>query len=111
MYDALGLHRARLRLVGVRVEGLADIATQPRQLLLTERESGWREAERAVDRATDRFGAGSVRFAALVDEDDPARAPSPAPRSPATRFPGTRFPGTPRAGTGEGPPDARFPAP
>ncbi|HUR50943.1 MAG TPA: DNA polymerase IV [Mycobacteriales bacterium] len=67
LYDALGLERARLRLVGVRVEQLKDVSAQPRQLLLGERDNGWREAEQAVDRATTRFGAGVVRPAALVE--------------------------------------------
>jgi DNA polymerase-4 len=67
LYEALGLQRARLRLVGVRVEGIADAAEQSRQLLLGERETGWREAELAVDRAARRFGAGAVRPATLVD--------------------------------------------
>jgi DNA polymerase-4 len=70
LYDALGLERARLRLVGVRVEQLRDAETQPRQLLLGEREQGWREAEQAVDRATHRFGAGAVRPASLVRGED-----------------------------------------
>ena len=67
LYDGLGLERARLRLVGVRVEGIVDAVGQPQQLLLGERETGWREAEQAVDRASRRFGAGAVRPAALVD--------------------------------------------
>lgn len=71
LYDALGLERARLRLVGVRVEGIADAIGQPHQLLLGERDTGWREAEQAVDRAARRFGAGAVRPAALVDPELP----------------------------------------
>lgn len=67
LYDALGLERARLRLVGVRVEGICPAASATHQLLLDERAAGWREAERAVDRATQRFGSGAVRPAALVD--------------------------------------------
>jgi DNA polymerase-4 len=66
LYDALGLERARLRLVGVRVEQLTPASLQSRQLLLGERDHGWREAEQAVDRAALRFGAGAVRPAALV---------------------------------------------
>jgi DNA polymerase-4 len=69
LYEALGLERARLRLVGVRVEQLSAADRAPRQLLLGERETGWREAEEAVDRAARRFGAGAVRPAALVDRD------------------------------------------
>jgi len=80
LYQALGLERARLRLVGVRVEGIRQAADQPRQLLLGERDSGWREAEQAVDRAARRFGAGAVRPAALVrGVDAPATGPPPAP--------------------------------
>jgi DNA polymerase-4 len=71
LYQALGLERARLRLVGVRVEGITDVATSPRQLLLGEPDSGWREAEQAVDRAARRFGAGAVRPAVLVDPTGP----------------------------------------
>lgn len=73
LYDALGLERARLRLVGVRVEGLAPVEGQTHQLLLGERDTGWREAEQAVDRAALRFGVGAVRPAALVDPDVPLR--------------------------------------
>ncbi len=66
LYEALGLERARIRLVGVRVEGISDAATQTRQLQLGEPDSGWREAEQAIDRASRRFGAGAVRPAVLV---------------------------------------------
>jgi DNA polymerase-4 len=77
LYTALGLERARLRLVGVRVEGISDAAAQPHQLQIGERESGWREADQAVDRAARRFGAGVVRPAALVE---PGAAPSASRR-------------------------------
>ena len=56
LFTALGLQRARIRLVGVRVEGLVPRATVQRQLVLGERERGWSEADGAVDRATPRFG-------------------------------------------------------
>jgi DNA polymerase-4 len=55
-----------LRLVGVRVEGLAPRSTVQRQLVLGEREHGWPEADRAVDRATRRFGSSAVRPASLL---------------------------------------------
>ena len=67
LFLALGLDRARLRLVGVRVEGLREATGSTRQLTLDERPVGWREAEQAVDRASARFGAGAVRPATLVD--------------------------------------------
>jgi DNA polymerase-4 len=66
LYDALGLQRARLRLVGVRVEGLVPRDTVHRQALLGEREHGWADADRAVDRATLRFGSAAVRPASLL---------------------------------------------
>jgi DNA polymerase-4 len=72
LFEALGLDRARLRLVGVRVEGLADAAAGHHQLALDERPQGWREAEQAVDRASARFGAGAVRLASLVRGADDA---------------------------------------
>ena len=66
LYDALGLQRARLRLVGVRVEGLVPRSTVHHQQVLGEREHGWSEADRAVDRATRRFGSAAVRPASLL---------------------------------------------
>jgi DNA polymerase IV len=66
LYDGLGLQRARLRLVGVRVEGLVPRQTVQRQLVLGEREHGWSDADRAVDRATRRFGSAAVRPASLL---------------------------------------------
>jgi len=46
---------------------------------------GWRDADQAVDRAAQRFGAGVVRPAALVprDGDDPVRPSLRPPRPPA----------------------------
>ncbi len=68
IYEALGIDRARLRLVGVSLENLTEGA--PVQLMLGEREKGWREAEGAVDKARERFGPGSVRTARLIDSGD-----------------------------------------
>lgn len=80
LFDGLGLQRARLRLVGVRVEGLLPGSAATEQLLLGAPEHGWRDAEQAVDRASLRFGAGAVRPAALVGPDEDRRAPPPPPR-------------------------------
>ena len=66
LYDALGLQRARVRLVGVRVEGLLPRERVHRQLVLGEREHGWHEADRAVDRAVHRFGSAAVGPASLL---------------------------------------------
>jgi len=68
LYDRLGLQRARIRLVGVRLEGLVPTAEAPIQARLDEPEHGWRDADRAVDRASARFGAGSVRPASLMPD-------------------------------------------
>ena len=69
LYDALGLQRARLRLVGVRVEGLIPADRASVQPALDDPEFGWRDADRAVDRATARFGSGIVRPASLIRRD------------------------------------------
>ncbi|GAA3116973.1 DNA polymerase IV [Streptosporangium carneum] len=66
LYAAADLDGIRLRLVGVRVENLRPAAEVTRQLGLGERETGWREAEQAVDRATRRFGRDAVLPASLV---------------------------------------------
>jgi DNA polymerase-4 len=66
LYEGLHLQRARLRLVGVRMTGLADTATRTEQLLLGAPEQGWREAEQAVDKATARFGPHAVMPARLL---------------------------------------------
>ena len=63
LYKALKLDRARLRLVGVSLENLHEDA--PQQLMLGQREKGWREAESAIDKASARFGHKSVRPARL----------------------------------------------
>jgi len=71
LFDGLGLQRARIRLVGVRVEGLVPRARVQRQLVLGAREHGWSDADRAVDRAAQRFGRGAVRPATLIGVDRP----------------------------------------
>ena len=65
-YDALGLQRARIRLVGVRLEGLIPREKVHRQLVLGERDHSWPDADRAADQVVRRFGAGSVRPASLL---------------------------------------------
>jgi DNA polymerase-4 len=69
LYQALGLQRTRLRLVGVRMEQLGHRTEQSRQLTLDEPEQGWREAEVAIDAATARFGRDAVRPARLLGQD------------------------------------------
>ncbi len=71
LFRGLGLQRARIRLVGVRVEGLLPRSKVQRQLVLGAREHGWPEADRAVDRAALRFGRDAVRPASLIAADRP----------------------------------------
>ncbi|MBK7723544.1 MAG: DNA polymerase IV [Austwickia sp.] len=67
LFDDLGLQRARLRLVGVRLEQLVPATTAPIQTMIGEPDHGWRDADRAVDQASRRFGAGAVVPGSLVD--------------------------------------------
>lgn len=62
----------RIRLVGVRVEGLVSAERTPRQLALGEPEHGWRDLERATDAVTARFGEGLIRPASLLGGHDQA---------------------------------------
>jgi len=59
----------RIRLLGVRLEGLVPSGEVVEQLELGAAESGpgWREAEGAIDRAVARFGAAAIRPAALLE--------------------------------------------
>jgi DNA polymerase-4 len=59
-----------IRLIGVRVEGLAAAATASRQLSLGEPERGWREAEAAADAVAARFGRSVVGPASLLGRSD-----------------------------------------
>lgn len=72
LYGGLGAAQLPIRLVGVRVESLAPAETAARQLVLGERDRGWREADRAVDEAVRRFGTGVVRPASLLPREGPS---------------------------------------
>jgi DNA polymerase IV len=72
LYAASGLDAgARLRLVGVRANGLVPASGVAAQLAFDDRPVSWRDAERAVDRIAGRFGTDTVRPAALVDGGRP----------------------------------------
>jgi DNA polymerase IV len=68
LFLSLKLDRARLRLVGISLDGFEDGVDGSEQLILGEREKGWRQATAAIDRASARFGQGSVRPARLIEE-------------------------------------------
>ncbi|MCC6495248.1 MAG: DNA polymerase IV [Propionibacteriaceae bacterium] len=71
LYARLGLQRARIRRVGVRVTGLVDRATAYLQPTLDSPDHGWRDAERAADKVIRRFGPGAVQRAVLTRHHRP----------------------------------------
>ncbi|WP_203717674.1 DNA polymerase IV [Asanoa siamensis] len=79
----------RVRLVGVRVEGLTGASGAARQPELGAPERGWREAEAAADAAAARFGRSVVRPASLLTGERMEIRPRPSvvplsdPRSPS----------------------------
>ncbi len=88
LYGAAGLDsRARLRLVGVRTSGLVPVSRAATQLAFGERRA-WRDAERALDRISGRFGADTVRPATLVTGQRDMPDPRPDPRPDPGRTPG-----------------------
>ncbi|MCZ4500522.1 MAG: dinB 1 [Marmoricola sp.] len=70
LFGALRTHQ-RVRLVGVRVEGLRPRSGAGRQLEIGQRERGWAEVDQAVDRARRRFGTGAIRPATLFGGERP----------------------------------------
>jgi DNA polymerase-4 len=101
LYGALGLDRARIRLVGVRAERLIDAGSAPQQLELGAREHGRRDAELAADLAARRFGAGAVRPATLLHRDGrPGGFVHRESRRRSHRGPGRPVPDTPTGDPG-----------
>ncbi len=70
LFDALRLERPRVRLVGVRAEGLLPASARSEQLAFDTPEHGWRDADRAKDRAAARFGKDAVKPARLIRPED-----------------------------------------
>ena len=79
LYDALGLQRARIRLVGVRLEGLVGEGSRVEQLSFDDdatrvagsaTQADLRAAEVAADRLRDRYGRDVVRPGRLVGDPD-----------------------------------------
>ncbi|MFI7278777.1 DNA polymerase IV [Micromonospora chersina] len=66
-----------VRLVGVRMEGLAAAEETPQQLILGAPERGWREAEAAADAAAARFGRSVIGPASLLGRRDTRRGEKP----------------------------------
>lgn len=67
LYLSLNLDRVLIRLVGISLDSLVE-DEDVKQLTLGERATGWRQADKAIDRIKRRFGAGSLRPARLVED-------------------------------------------
>ncbi len=96
----------RIRLLGVRMEGLAPASEVTEQLEFgaMDQGPGWREAESAVDRAITKFGAAAIRPAALL--------PTPAATAPVRTAPVRIMPArTAPARTAPASTASAFPAP
>jgi DNA polymerase-4 len=66
LFEAMNLQRARIRLVGVRATGLVPTSESSVQLEFSDRDSGWREAEAAMDQVSLKFGNSAVKPARLI---------------------------------------------
>jgi DNA polymerase-4 len=75
-FEALAAHGIRVRLIGVRVEQLSESDGQG--LALWDPDEDWREAEKAIDSVSARFGRGAVQPASLLR---PRSDPPPPPGS------------------------------
>ncbi|MFJ2810556.1 DNA polymerase thumb domain-containing protein [Kitasatospora sp. NPDC087271] len=75
LFSALGLQRARVRVVIARVGELTDGAGTAEQLTFDRSIEDARTLEPVIDRTSRRFGTGAVRPAALLA---PRRRPSPS---------------------------------
>ena len=71
LYQGLGLQRVRIRLVGVKVDGLMPASEAPEQLLIGEPEYGRRDAELAIDKLRSKFGPSAVRPGRAVTGSEP----------------------------------------
>jgi DNA polymerase-4 len=69
LFNGLALVRSRVRLVGVRLENLESQEHLVEQLTLGSREKGWRQVDKALDRARRRFGGGALKPARLIEPE------------------------------------------
>ncbi|MFM1905214.1 MAG: hypothetical protein RIT32_10 [Actinomycetota bacterium] len=68
LYRNLNLQRVRIRLLGVRAEGLQPTAAASFQPTLDQPAIGWEEAEVAVDQARAKYGTAAVKPARLLTD-------------------------------------------
>ena len=69
LLTSMNLQRIRIRLVGVRAENLVPANDVPLKLQFGNREFGWPEAERVLDRVAAKFGKRMLKQARLVDPE------------------------------------------
>lgn len=102
LLDSADTEGRRVRLVGVRAEGLAAAADRP--LTLEEAVDGapaaGRRAEEAMDAVRARFGSSAVRPARLVDQPDRPRGPGAVPGGSRSDEPAGALPATLRERSG-----------
>ncbi|PPF71367.1 DNA polymerase IV [Clavibacter michiganensis] len=81
VYEQVARPGDRIRLVGVRAEQLDDADSRP--VALWDVDEGWREAERTVDQAAQRFGRGAIGPASLLRRPGAKGATVSDPRTEA----------------------------
>jgi DNA polymerase-4 len=79
IYDALDLGRTPIRLIGVRVEQLAEAGGS--RMALWDPDEEWREAERTLDQVSAKFGRGAIGPASLVRPTSPVVGETANPRA------------------------------
>jgi DNA polymerase-4 len=77
LFDAVDRAGAPIRLIGVRLEGIVQVAGTAEQLQLGTPENGWRQADQAVDAASARFGSDAIRPATLLADGPSTRSATP----------------------------------
>ena len=76
LFGRIGRSDARVRRVGVRVQGLVEAGRAYCQPALGDPERGWREAELAMDAVRAKFGARCLERAVLTRRDAKETTPS-----------------------------------
>jgi len=69
LYLALDLKGEAIRLVGVSLDSLVE-NDDIEQLVLGQRQTGWRQVDQAADKIRGKFGSSSLRLARLVEDHD-----------------------------------------
>ena len=86
LFNGLNLQRVRIRLIGVRTEGLRPAREQVLESLFADEDEAWSAMERTADAAAAKFGSEALKPARLLSPPTRAatRAASPAASRDAT---------------------------